>query len=221
MGAGRGRLALRDKGRTDVVWVYFRLHDIHSMKDSDVQQRRQAIPSVLLGHAVAGAVMVFVGYFSAVLVHFDWMLGAWSTPFVLMVVVSVMVMVLLTVRRDEGTLGFGRAFGLSLLSGWIARMGYNLFNILYFNWLRPNHVEAYVSLVAAKSEEALAVFGMDVASESMEDMGSMLREQALWSLSPLGQVTDALTAVFWVGLVALIVAAILRRSPENSAGVGG
>ena len=191
------------------------------MKDSDVQQRRQAIPSVLLGHAVAGAVMVFVGYFSAVLVHFDWMLGAWSTPFVLMVVVSVMVMVLLTVRRDEGTLGFGRAFGLSLLSGWIARMGYNLFNILYFNWLRPNHVEAYVSLVAAKSEEALAVFGMDVASESMEDMGSMLREQALWSLSPLGQVTDALTAVFWVGLVALIVAAILRRSPENSAGVGG
>ena len=193
------------------------------MKVSDAQQRRQAIPSVLLGHAAAGVGMVFVGYFSAVLVHFDWMLGAWSTPFVLMVVVAVMVMVLLTVRREEGTLGFGRAFGLSLLSGWIARIGYNLFNLLYFHWLRPNHVEAYVSLVAEKSEEALAVFGMDVASEAMADMdmGSMLREQALWSLSPLGQVTDALTSVFWVGLVALIVAAILRRSPENSAGVGG
>ena len=192
------------------------------MKVSDAHQRRQAIPSVLLGHAAAGAGMVFVGYFSAVLVHFDWMLGAWSTPFVLMVVVAVMVMVLLTVRREEGTLGFGRAFGLSLLSGWIARIGYNLFNLLYFHWLRPNHVEAYVSLVAEKSEEALAVFGMDVASEAMGDMdmGSMLREQALWSLSPLGQVTDALTSVFWVGLVALIVAAILRRSPENSAGIG-
>ena len=193
------------------------------MKVSDAPQRRQAIPSVLLGHAAAGAGMVFVGYFSAVLVHFDWMLGAWSTPFVLMVVVAVMVMVLLTVRREEGTLGFGRAFGLSLLSGWIARIGYNLFNLLYFHWLRPNHVEAYVSLVAEKSEEALAVFGMDVASEAMGDMdmGSMLSEQALWSLSPLGQVTDALTSIFWVGLVALIVAAILRRSPENSAGVGG
>ena len=192
------------------------------MKVSDAHQRRQAIPSVLLGHAAAGAGMVFVGYFSAVLVHFDWMLGAWSTPFVLMVVVAVMVMVLLTVRREEGTLGFGRAFGLSLLSGWIARIGYNLFNLLYFHWLRPTHVEAYVSLVAEKSEEALAVFGMDVASEAMGDMdmGSMLREQALWSLSPFGQVTDALTSVFWVGLVALIVAAILRRSPENSAGIG-
>ena len=102
------------------------------MKDPKAQQCRHAIPSVLLGHAAAGAGMVFIGYFSAVLVHFDWMLGAWSTPFVLMVVVSVMVMVLLTVRRDEGTLGFGRAFRLSLLSGWITRIGYNIFNLLYF-----------------------------------------------------------------------------------------
>ncbi len=203
--------------------MYFRLYHMNSTKISDVQQRRQAIPSVLLGHAAAGAGMVLIGYFSAVLVHFDWMLGAWSTPFVLMVVVSVMVMVLLTVRRNEGALGFGRAFGLSLLSGWIARMGYNLFNLLYFHWLRPNHVEAYVSLVAEKSEEALAVFGGDVASEAMGDMdmGSLFRDQALWSLSPLGQATDALISIFWVGLVALIVAAILRRPPENSVGLGG
>ena len=223
MGAGRGRLALRDKGRTDVVRVYFCLHRMNLMQASDVQQRRQAIPSFLLGHAAAGAGLVFIGYFSAVLVHFEWMLGAWSTPFVLMVVVSVMVMVLLTVRREEGTLSFGRAFGLSLLSGWIARIGYNLFNLLYFHWLRPNHVEAYVSLLAAKSEEALAVFGMDLSQEAMRDMDldSLFRDQALWSLSPLGQATDAVTSIFWVGLVALIVAAILRRSPENSAGSGG
>jgi len=193
------------------------------MKVSETQHRRQLIPSVLWGHAAAGAGMVFVGYFSAALVHFEWLLGSWSTPFVLMVVVSVMVMVLLTVRRDEGALGFGRAFGLSVLSGWIARMGYNLFNLMYFQWLRPNHLESYVGLVAEKSEEALAVFGLDMAEEALkgQDMVGLFRDQAVWSLSPMGQAADALASVFWVGLVALIVAVILRRPPENSAGFGG
>ena len=87
-----------------------------------------------------------VGYFMAVLVHFEWLLGSWSTPFVLMVVVSVMVMVLLTVRQEEGGLHFGRAFGLSLLAGWLARIGYNVFNLLYFGLLHPGHAGDYANM---------------------------------------------------------------------------
>ena len=122
---------------------------------------RSPVPSVLFGHAAAGAALVMIGYFLAILCHFEWILGAWSTPFVLMVVVAVMVMVLLTVRREEGELAFGRAFGLSLLAGWLARLGYNLFNLVYFHLLHPEHVEAYVKLVVDKSSEALGVFGLD------------------------------------------------------------
>ena len=104
-----------------------------------------------------------------------------------MVVVAVMVMVLLTVRREEGELAFGRAFGLSLLAGWLARFGYNLFNLVYFHLLHPEHVEAYVKLVVDKSMEALGVFGPRCRGAGGADMAGLFREQALWSLSPAGQ----------------------------------
>ena len=163
-----------------------------------------------------------VGYFMAVLVHFEWLLGSWSTPFVLMVVVSVMVMVLLTVRQEEGGLQYGRAFGLSLLVGWLARLGYNMFNLLYFGLLHPDHAEDYANMLADKSTEALAVFGfgLDVEAQDSSAMAEMFREQALWSLSPAGQAVDALTALLWVSLVAVIVSAILRRTPDAQETLG-
>ena len=180
---------------------------------------RSPVPSVLFGHAAAGAALVMIGYFLAILRHFEWILGAWSTPFVLMVVVAVMVMVLLTVRREEGELAFGRAFGLALLAGWLARLGYNLFNLVYFHLLHPEHVEAYVELVVDKSSEALGVFGLDAEALGGADMAGLFREQALWSLSPAGQGADALTAIVWLAIVALIVSAILKRPPESGPGL--
>ena len=180
------------------------------------------LPPSLLLHAGLGAALVMVGYFMAVLVHFEWLLGSWSTPFVLMVVVSVMVMVLLTERQEEGGLLFGRAFGLSLLAGWLARLGYNVFNLLYFCLLRPGHAEDYANMLADKSTEALAVFGigLDVDAQDSAVMSEMFREQALWSLTPAGQAVDAMTALLWVSLVAVIVSAVLRRTPEAQETLG-
>jgi len=177
---------------------------------------RRDLPLSLFLHAGLGAALVVVGYFLAVLVHFEWLLGSWSTPFVLMVVVSVMVMVLLTVRQEEGGLHFARAFGLSLLAGWLARLGYNVFNLLYFGVLHPGHAEDYANMLADKSTEALAVFGIGLDAESQDSatMADMFREQALWSLTPAGQAVDAMTALLWVSLVAVIVSAILRRAPD-------
>ena len=185
------------------------------MPSPSFHSRRDLPPSLFL-HAGLGAALVMVGYFMAVLVHFEWLLGSWSTPFVLMVVVSVMVMVLLTVRQEEGGIQFGRAFGLSLLAGWLARLGYNVFNLLYFGLLHPGHAEDYANMLADKSTEALAIFGIGLDAEVQDSttMTEMFREQALWSLSPAGQAADAMTALLWVSLVAAIVSAILRRTPD-------
>jgi len=195
----------------------FAMFTIRLQMNPDIAHHRKSIPTVLYGHAAAGAAMVIVGYFLAVLVHFEWLLGSWSTPYVLMGVVAVMVMVLLTVRREEQGLAFRRAFGLAFLAGWLARMGYNLFILIFFGLLRPDLGEAYVELVLEKSLEAFAVFGLGGISE-LEGMSmeTMLREQAVWSLSPAGQAVDALTAMFWVAIVALVVAAILRRLPATA-----
>ncbi|RPG80857.1 MAG: DUF4199 family protein [Crocinitomicaceae bacterium TMED114] len=176
------------------------------------------IPSALWGHALAGGLLVMAGYVVAYLIQFDWLLGNWSTPYVLMVVVAVMVMVLLTVRREEGGLAFGRAFGLAFLAGWLARIGYNLFLLVFFQILRPDLVDAYADLVLGKSMEAFSAFGLDggmpaeIEGMSMEDL---VRDQAVWSISPGGQVVDALTGMLWVAIVALVVAAILRRTAES------
>ena len=167
--------------------------------------------------------MVMAGYTVTYLIQFDWLLGNWSTPYVLMVVVAVMVMVLLTVRREESGLDFGRAFGLAFLAGWLARIGYNLFNVLFFNLLRPDLSAAYADLVLEKSVEAFAAFGLDGGMPS--EMGgvpleTVIRDQAVWSISPAGQAVDALTGMVWVAIVALVVAAILRR-PADSDGFKG
>ena len=125
--SGRGRLALRGKGRTGTPGCIFAPTVVFHYSPPF---QFPGPPCSLHG---AGAALVMVGYFMAF-----WPLrvafGAWSTPFVLMVVVSVMVMVLLTVV-GEGATSFGRAFGLSLLAGWLARIGYNVFNLLYFGLL--------------------------------------------------------------------------------------
>lgn len=181
---------------------------------------RTALPSALWGHALAGSLLVMAGYVIAYLIQFDWLLGNWSTPYVLMVVVSVMVMVLLTVRREEGGLTLGRGFGLALLSGWLARIGYNVFMLLFFNLLRPDLAAAYGDLVLEKSMEAFAAFGLDGGMPSEIEgmsMESLIRDQALWSLTPSGQLVDALTGIVWVAIVALVVAAILRKSAPTSA----
>lgn len=179
---------------------------------------RSAIPPALWGHALAGALLVMAGYVLAYLVQFDWLLGNWSTPYVLMVVVAVMVMVLLTVRKEEGGLAFGRAFLLAFVSGWLARIGYNIFMLLFFQILRPELAAAYADLVLDKSMEAFAAFGLDGAMPELEglSMESMIRDQALWSLTLGGQAVDALTGMLWVAIVALVVAAILRRPTADA-----
>ena len=191
--------------------------DIESKERASVMPP-SIVPGALWGHAAAGFILVLVGYFSAYLIQFEWLLGSWSTPYVLMVVVAVMVMVLLTVRRDEGQLSLGRGFGLALLSGWLSRLGYNAFQLLFFSLLRPDLRGAYADLVLSKSMEALAVFGMGDAVDSGEANGveALIREQALWSLSFTGQCVDAFTAGLWVALVALVVAAILRKKTDET-----
>ncbi|MCH1582691.1 MAG: DUF4199 domain-containing protein [Flavobacteriales bacterium] len=182
-------------------------------QDPVAQPKR--IPSKLYGHALAGAGLILVGYLMAFLVNFEWLLGGWTTPYVLTVVVAVMVMVLLTVRQDEGQLRFGRAFGLSLLAGFLARLGYNLFNLLLFQVLRPDLLDAYVALVVEKAEEALSAFNLGSLSEEMEGFGALLETSTRYSMTFSGQCTDAMTSIVWLAFVALIVSAVLKRGGQS------
>ena len=187
----------------------------------DMFAQPQRIPSKLFGHALAGAGLIVAGYSMAFLVNFEWLLGGWTTPFVLTVVVAVMVMVLLTVRQDEGKLAFGRAFGLSLLAGFLVRLGYNLFNLLLFQVLRPDLLDAYVALVIEKAEEALSAFNLESLSADVEGFGALLETSTRYSMTFSGQCTDALTSIVWLAFVALIVSAVLKRGGQGDATFNG
>jgi len=225
-----GDLPSVDKGRPGEVPLYVPVVDIGPIATimnptanlpGDPQDQLELIPSKLFGHALAGAGLILAGYVMAFLVNFEWLLGGWTTPFVLTVVVAVMVMVLLTVRQDEGKLAFGRAFGLSLLAGFLARLGYNLFNLLLFQVLRPDLLDAYVTLVIEKAEEALAAFNLENLSSDVEGFGTLLETSTRYSMTFRGQCMDALTSIVWLAFVALIVSAVLKRAGQHDGTFNG
>ena len=185
------------------------------------QEERKSIPTLIYGHAFAGAALILMGYLLAYLVRFESLLGAWTTPYVLTVVVAVMVMVLISVRHEEGSLRFGRAFGLAILSGFLARIGYNVFNVLLFHVLRPDLQDAYVDLIVDKAEEALVAFSGSALGAGEGGFGAMLEASTRYSLTLSGQGVDAMSSLVWLAFVALIVAAILKRNPPESGGFNG
>ena len=206
------------------VYVDIGMHshsmEIKHLKSSADEPAFQVIAPAVYGHGLAGAALILMGYLLAYLIGFELILGNWATPFVLMVVVAVMVMVCLTVRREEGQLKFGRALGLSLLSGFLARSGYNLFNVLLLHIMRPDLKEAYVDLVIERSGELIRAFGGSMAMEGM-DLDAVMRESTQFSLSLTGQFVDLLWSSVWLLFVALVVAAILQRNRQKGAGFGG
>lgn len=192
---------------------------MESAFDSNHSKRseRPLIPPFLFGHGLAGAGLILMGYLLAYMVQFESLLGAWTGPAMLTVVVMVMVMVLITAKREEGALRFGRAFGLSLISGMLTRLGYTVFNLLLFHVMRPDLRGAYVELVMDKSLETIGSLGgvMEVS------MTELLEKSTRFSISVPGQLLDAAMSAFWIAFVALIVAAIMKRNPETAGGFQG
>ncbi|MGY9107239.1 MAG: DUF4199 family protein [Alphaproteobacteria bacterium] len=172
------------------------------------------IPQTVFQQAFMGGVLLFAGYLAMYVMSFELLLSAWTSLFILATVVVGMVKSLLEVRKQEDPLNFGRAFMLALLGGWLARLGYNVFNVLLFNVMRPDLKEAYAGLVIDKMEAAMASFsvGMEAAGIDVAEMNAALID----SLSIQGQLVDWLSSVFFLALLALIVAAILKRAPQSS-----
>ena len=172
------------------------------------------IPQSVLQQALMGGVLLLAGYLVIYLISPEAIMGGWASLFVLATVVVVMVKSLLAVRKEEGELKFGRAFGLALVAGSLARLGYNLFNVILFGLLRPDLVDAYVDLVMNKTEEAISSMGMDLSAVgvNLSEIGDQLR----WTLTPVGQLADWFQSIILLAILALIVAAFLKRNVESN-----
>lgn len=172
------------------------------------------IPQSVLQQALMGGVLLLAGYLVIYLISPESIMGGWASLFVLATVVVVMVKSLLAVRTEEGELKFGRAFGLALVGGCLARLGYNVFNVILFGLLRPDLVDAYVDLVMNKTEEAISSMGMDLSAVgvNLSEIGDQLR----WTLTPVGQLADWFQSIILLAILALIVAAILKRNVESN-----
>jgi len=175
------------------------------------------IPQSIYQQALMGGILLLAGYLAMYVISFEMMISGWSSLFVLATVVLVMVKGLRAVRVDEGSLSFKRGFGLALLGGWLARAGYNVFNILIFNVLNPGLKKSYADSMIEKTEESMAGFGVDL--KSMEAMGVNLDDihlQVMNSLTLWGQFKDWFFSVIVIAILALIVAAFLKTRHEFS-----
>ena len=100
-----------------------------------------------------------------------------------------------------------------VLGGWLARLGYNAFNLLLFSVLRPDLKEPYIKLLVETSMEAIELLGVSPSSGGLKDsdLMALFRQEAEKSLTFWGQIRDGMFSLIWVALVALIIAAILQR----------
>ena len=178
---------------------------------------RKAIPHYVYAHGAAGAALILMGYLLAYLIQFEAILGEWTGTAIFTVVVMVMVMVLLTVRREEKTLAFGRAFGLSVFAGFLARLGYTAFHLLIFHVMRPDLTEPYVDLLVNESVKVFALIGMSIPEEAE----AMMEQSSRFFISVPGQFFDVVFGMLWISIVALVVAAILKRNPDSLKGMKG
>ena len=140
------------------------------------------------------------------------MLSTWVSVSGFLLVVLAMVLGTVAVRaNEEGFISFGRAFSHALASAGVASLmgaGFQLF---------------LTSIYDSDLVDKLADASIDKIEEKMGPLVSQLpggldelRGQVIWAMAPSGQMLSWLLGMIFWALVALIVAAILKRESPNS-----
>jgi hypothetical protein len=171
---------------------------------------------IMWQQAAAGGGLIILMQLGAYIWGIDMMLSTWVSVSGFLLVVLAMVLGTVAVRaNEEGFISFGRAFYHALASAAVASLmgtGFQMF---------------LTSIVDSDLADKLVDASMDEIEEKMGALASQLpggldemRNQVIWAMSPSGQMLSWLLGLIFWALVALIVAAILKRENPNSLNLG-
>ena len=165
-------------------------------------------------YGVAAGLVVSVITLLAYLTDKSLLANWWFGMIMLPIPVIAMVMAGIAIRKEKGSLPFGEAFLNTFITGIVFSAVSVIFQILLYHAIDPE-LPAYLMEKAMENTAAMMEkFGVP---ESQMDIAM---EEAAKSIGDAFTVGNQLMSVIWSaivwGIVALIIAAIIKRNPETN-----
>lgn len=136
----------------------------------------------------------------------------WGGIFIFLTNMVLMALAPVRVRKlNGGIISFQHAFTAVILTFLIAVIPYNLINYVLFNWIDP---EMAITVKEKSVEMAVSwMQKMNVPQEAMDQSIEEIMQTDQFSLS--GIINGLWKAFIFFAIYGLIVAAIVKRKPEN------
>ncbi len=160
--------------------------------------------------ALISVILSLVAYIIGVEALVGWPLGV--AQFLLIIIT--MIVVSRAIRADEsGIINFSRLLGHIMISVVCILVSSIVFNVVLFNLIDPELIDTVADITLERVEGMMESFGLegDLLEQTLSDTELEIRKGYTLSGAIVGLLY---TSAFW-GLIALIVAAIFKRSPEN------
>lgn len=164
-------------------------------------------------YGVAAGLVVSVITLLAYLIDKSLLANWWFGMIMLPIPVVAMVMAGIAIRKEKGSLPFGEAFLNTFITGVIFSAISVIFQILLYHAIDPELPSFLMEKAMENTASMMEKFGVP---ESQMDEAM---EEAAKSIGDAFKVGNQLLSIFWSaivwGIVALIVAAIIKRNPET------
>ena len=160
--------------------------------------------------ALISVILSLVAYIIGVEALVGWPLGVAQS----LLIIITMIVVSRAIRADEsGIINFSRLLGHIMISVVCILVSSIVFNLVLFNLIDTELIDTVADITVERVEGMMESFGLegDLLEQTLSDTELQIRKGYTLSGAFIGLIYGS---AFW-GLIALIIAAIFKRSPEN------
>ena len=160
--------------------------------------------------ALISVILSLVAYIIGVEALVGWPIGVAQS----LLIIITMIVVSRAIRADEGgIINFSRLLGHIMIAVVCLLVSSIVFNLVLFNLIDPELIDTVADITLERVEGMMESFGLDgdLLEQTLSETELEIRKGYTLSGAIVGLLYGS---AFW-GLIALIVAAIFKRSPEN------
>jgi hypothetical protein len=160
--------------------------------------------------ALISVILSLVAYIIGVEALVGWPIGVAQS----LLIIITMIVVSRAIRADEGgIINFSRLLGHIMIAVVCLLVSSIVFNLVLFNLIDTELIDTVADITVERVEGMMESFGLedDLLEQTLADTELQIRKGYTLSGAFIGLIYGS---AFW-GLIALIIAAIFKRSPEN------
>jgi len=160
--------------------------------------------------ALISVILSLVAYIIGVEALVGWPIGVAQS----LLIIITMIVVSRAIRADEGgIINFSRLLGHIMIAVVCLLVSSIVFNLVLFNLIDTELIDTVADITVERVEGMMESFSLedDLLEQTLADTELQIRKGYTLSGAFIGLIYGS---AFW-GLIALIIAAIFKRSPEN------